>query len=112
MVARVCKQKGSNLLLKCLLKSNKNKVDETRENIYTESTSKAVSLDAMYKVLSYSFDKAIKLIGRKINLYGKHIKVISVKATEGGVFLNLKGKLQGESIQYKIKYKDDMVSWE
>lgn len=52
------------------------------------------------------FDKSIKFIGCKINLNGKYIEIITIKAIKK---VDVKEIVEGELIYYKINYKDDIV---
>ncbi len=56
-----------------------------------------------------SIDKAVKLIGCKINFYNEYVEVIAVKATKDGIFLDVKENMGEELIHYEIDYEDDMV---
>ncbi|CAB4483403.1 hypothetical protein RhiirA5_506451 [Rhizophagus irregularis] len=56
-----------------------------------------------------SIDKAIQLIGHKIKFYDTDFKVIAVKITKDGIFLDVEENVEGELIQHEIGYENDVV---
>lgn len=62
-----------------------------------------------FAILQPSIDKAIQLIGHKIKFYDNDFKVIAVKITKDGIFLDVEENVEGELVQHEIGYENDVV---